>query len=253
MSPAGMGPRYPSRVLGGDGGQIWGAGRGVGGMSPPPWVPVAIPTCKLTACLQVGIENAFATEVGLEKELAATRDQLDVLTAERDSALAAPLLTAKIDLLTEGLRLVEGGRLSALARMKEVEEGAKEKKKDESFTQSLEQKQTALDEAEAAAGHWREEWKVLAEETGEMVQESFDILMDQGPHLNAAIDYSMITLDTRWDPKTKRSYNPKAQTQEQSEPAAEDQPEPMAEEYPEVLAEQQVEETVAREGGGCPT
>ncbi|MED6186437.1 hypothetical protein PIB30_066710 [Stylosanthes scabra] len=133
--------------------------------------------CKLTACLQVGIENAFAAKVGLEKELAATKDQVDVLTDERASALAAPLLKAKIDSLTEELRLAEGRRLSTLARMNEVEEGAKvqaaeleschsplkqEKKKVESFTKSLEQKQTALDEAEAAAGHWREEWKALA-------------------------------------------------------------------------------------------
>ncbi|MED6222561.1 hypothetical protein PIB30_065562 [Stylosanthes scabra] len=219
----------------------------------------------------VGIENAFAAKIGLEKELAATKDQVDVLTAERDSALATPILKAKIDSLTEELRLAEGGRLSALAHMKEVEEGTKvqaaeleschsaleqEKKKVESFTQSLEQKQTALDEAEAAAGHWREEWKALAEETRKMVQESFDILMDQVRHLNSAIDYSMITLNTRWDPKAKRIYNPKAEAQEQSEPMVEDQPEPVAEGQPEVLADggseplveqQQVEETVGGE------
>ncbi|MED6152629.1 hypothetical protein PIB30_093805 [Stylosanthes scabra] len=73
----------------------------------------------------VGIENAFAAKIGLEKEFASTKDQVDVLTAERDSALAAPLLKMKIDSLTEELRLAEGGRLSALARMKEVEEGDK--------------------------------------------------------------------------------------------------------------------------------
>ncbi|MED6212033.1 hypothetical protein PIB30_079308 [Stylosanthes scabra] len=205
----------------------------------------------------VGIENAFAAKVGLEKELAATKDQVDVLTAERDSTLAAPLLKAKIDSLTEELRLIEVGRFSALARMKDMEKGAKENKKVESLTQSLEQNQMELDEAEAVAGHWREEWKALAEETWEMVQETFDILMDPVRHLHSAIDYSMITLDTCWDPKAKRIYNPKAEIQEQSEPAAEDQPEPMAEEKPEVLAdgrsEQQVEETVAGEGGECPT
>ncbi|MED6222492.1 hypothetical protein PIB30_064981 [Stylosanthes scabra] len=42
--------------------------------------------CQLTACLQVGVE----------KELASLKDQVDVLTVERDSALAAPLLNAKI-------------------------------------------------------------------------------------------------------------------------------------------------------------
>ncbi|MED6111239.1 hypothetical protein PIB30_050792 [Stylosanthes scabra] len=49
--------------------------------------------------------------------------------------------------------------------------------------------------------------------------------MDQLRHLNPAIDYSMISLDTRWDPKAKRIYNPKAEAQEQSEPVAEEQPE----------------------------
>ncbi|MED6181812.1 hypothetical protein PIB30_022841 [Stylosanthes scabra] len=47
--------------------------------------------CKLTACLQVQ----------MAKELAVTRDQVDVLTAERDSALAAPLLNAKIKSLSQ--------------------------------------------------------------------------------------------------------------------------------------------------------
>ncbi|MED6212883.1 hypothetical protein PIB30_087719 [Stylosanthes scabra] len=64
--------------------------------------------CKLTACLQVGVENAFAAKVQMEKELVATRDQVDVLTAERDSALAAPILNAKIKSLSHELELAEG-------------------------------------------------------------------------------------------------------------------------------------------------
>ncbi|MED6222756.1 hypothetical protein PIB30_067488 [Stylosanthes scabra] len=46
--------------------------------------------CQLTACLQVGIEKAFAAKVQIEKELSSLKDQVDVLTVERDSALAAP-------------------------------------------------------------------------------------------------------------------------------------------------------------------
>ncbi|MED6186226.1 hypothetical protein PIB30_064822 [Stylosanthes scabra] len=179
--------------------------------------------CQLTACLQVGVENIFAAKVQLEKELAAAKEQVDVLTAERDFALAAPFLHAKIKSLTEELERAKGERLSATERMEEVERKAKvqaaelesccsalaqEGKKVESLSQSLKGKQTALDEAEAAAAHWRDEWRSLAEETGEMVQETFEILMDQVRHLNPAIDYSMITLDTRWDPKAKRIYNP---------------------------------------------
>ncbi|MED6148255.1 hypothetical protein PIB30_051449 [Stylosanthes scabra] len=121
---------------------------------------------------EVSVENAFAAKVQMEKELAATKDQVDVLTAERDSALAAPLLNSKIKSLSQELELAEGKSLSALARMKEVEEQAnvqaaefescrsaleQEKKKVESLTQSLKGKQMALVEAEAAAVHWRGE------------------------------------------------------------------------------------------------
>ncbi|MED6222118.1 hypothetical protein PIB30_061343 [Stylosanthes scabra] len=192
--------------------------------------------CQLTACLQVGVENTFVATVQLEKELAATKDQVDVLTTKRDSALAVPLLHAKIKSLSEELERAEGERLSAFERMKEVKEGAK----------------TALDEGEAATVHWRGEWKSLAEETGEMVQETFEILMDQVCHLNPAIDYSMITLDTRWDPKAKRIYNPEAEVQGEPEPVAVDRPEPVVEEQPEVQPEHRVEDVVAGEGGGCP-
>ncbi|MED6111080.1 hypothetical protein PIB30_049161 [Stylosanthes scabra] len=57
--------------------------------------------CKLIACLQVGIENAFAAKLKMEKELAAANDQVAVLIAERDSALTSPPLQAKVDSLTE--------------------------------------------------------------------------------------------------------------------------------------------------------
>ncbi|MED6176927.1 hypothetical protein PIB30_093000, partial [Stylosanthes scabra] len=199
--------------------------------------------CQLTACLQVSIEKAFAAKVQMEKELASLKDQVDVLTMEIDSALAAPLLNAKIKSLTQELAVSEGERLSALARMMEVEEKArvqtaqlescqsaleKEKKEAEGLAKSLSEKQMALDGAEAATAHWRDEWKALAEETGDIVQETFEILMDQVRHLNPAIDYSMILLDTRWDPKAKRIYNPKAEAKAQSKPVAEERLDPAA-------------------------
>ncbi|MED6147716.1 hypothetical protein PIB30_046408 [Stylosanthes scabra] len=73
----------------------------------------------------VSVENTFAAKVQLEKELAATKDQVDVLTAERDSALAAPLLHAKIKSLSEELECAEGECLFDFDRMKEVKERAK--------------------------------------------------------------------------------------------------------------------------------
>ncbi|MED6200528.1 hypothetical protein PIB30_086009, partial [Stylosanthes scabra] len=173
----------------------------------------------------VGVEKTFAVKVQLEKELAAAREQVDVFTAKRDSALAAPLLHAKIKSLTEELERAKGERLSATEHMEEVERKAKAQPAELESCR----KQTALNEAEAAAVHWRDEWRTLGEETGEMVQETFEILMDQVCHLNPAVDYSMITLDTRWDPKAKSIYNPKAEAQDQPEPAMK-QPEPEAEE-----------------------
>ncbi|MED6211668.1 hypothetical protein PIB30_075969 [Stylosanthes scabra] len=189
----------------------------------------------------------------------------------RDSALSTPLLNAKIKSLTQELAVFKGEHLSALTRMTEVEEKArvqvaqlescgsaleKEKKEAEGLAKSLRKKQTALNGAEAATAHWRDEWKALAEETGDMVQETFEILMDQVRHLNHAIDYSMISLDTRWDSKAKKIYNPKAEAQGQSEPMAEEQLDPTAgvplgegarEDAPEGLAS-----VVVEEGGECP-
>ncbi|MED6164072.1 hypothetical protein PIB30_086220 [Stylosanthes scabra] len=116
--------------------------------------------CQLTACLQI------------EKELVSLKDQVDVLTVERDSALAAPLLNAKIKSLTQELAVSEGERLSALARMAEVEEETKvqavqlesclsalekEKKEAEGLAKSLREKLTTLDGVEAATAHWRDE------------------------------------------------------------------------------------------------
>ncbi|MED6176548.1 hypothetical protein PIB30_089337 [Stylosanthes scabra] len=179
----------------------------------------------------------------MEKELASLKDQVDVLTVERDSALAAPLLNAKIKSLTQELAIFEGEHLSALAHMTEVEDKArvqaaqlesclstlkKEKKEAEGLAKSLREKQTVLDGVEAAIAHWRDEWKSLAEETGDMVQETFEILMDQVRHLNPAINYSMISLDTRWDPKARRIYNPKAEAQKHSKPVAEERLDPVA-------------------------
>ncbi|MED6172229.1 hypothetical protein PIB30_048082 [Stylosanthes scabra] len=128
--------------------------------------------CQLTACLQIGIEKAFASKVQMEKELASLKDQVDVLTVERDSALASPLLNAEIKSLTQWLEFSEGERLFALARMTEVDERAKvqaaelescraallkEKREAEGLTKSLRERQTALDGAEAAVAHWRDE------------------------------------------------------------------------------------------------
>ncbi|MED6148488.1 hypothetical protein PIB30_053673 [Stylosanthes scabra] len=45
--------------------------------------------------------------------------------------------------------------------------------------------------------------------------------MDQVRHFNPVVNFSVITLDTRWDPKGQRIYNPKEEVGECSETVAE--------------------------------
>ncbi|MED6165249.1 hypothetical protein PIB30_097799, partial [Stylosanthes scabra] len=88
-----------------------------------------------------------------------------------------------------------GGQQGAGCRASVLPCALEEKlKKVEALTRSLEEKQMALDTAEATADHWR-------------------------------VDFSDITLDTRWEPKGQRIYNPKEETGECSEPLVEVQPE----------------------------
>ncbi|MED6198042.1 hypothetical protein PIB30_062386 [Stylosanthes scabra] len=49
----------------------------------------------------VGIKNAFSAKLKMEKELAAAKDQVAILTAERDSVLTSPPLKPEVDSLTE--------------------------------------------------------------------------------------------------------------------------------------------------------
>ncbi|MED6190228.1 hypothetical protein PIB30_103834 [Stylosanthes scabra] len=188
--------------------------------------------CKLTACLQIGIENALSSKFKMKKDLATAKDQVAVLTVEQDTALTSPPLKVEVDSLTQQLSLAEGKRLSAVARMSEMEESCK----------------TTLGKDEAAADRWCQEWKALAAKTEEIVQENFEILMDQVCHLNSVVDFSVITLDTRWDPKGQRIYNPKAEAKECPEPPAK-QPESQLE----VQLERTVpEERASEEGGEYP-
>ncbi|MED6222708.1 hypothetical protein PIB30_066940 [Stylosanthes scabra] len=62
--------------------------------------------CQLTACLQVGIEKAFAAKVQMEKELVSLKDQVDVLTVltvERKAFAALDALDAlEVPVVKEG-------------------------------------------------------------------------------------------------------------------------------------------------------
>ncbi|MED6176596.1 hypothetical protein PIB30_089726 [Stylosanthes scabra] len=194
-------------------------------------------TCKLTACLQVGIESALSHKLKMEKKLAAANDQVVVLTVERDTTLTSPPLQAKIVSLTEQLYVAQGEHLSALEQLSQVEEDSKvqvvelqscrvaleeEQRKVEALTHSLEEKQTTLGTMINLIL-----MEGLAAEIEEIVQETFEILMDQVRHINPVVDFSVITLDTRWYPKGQRIYNPKEEAGEYSEPVAEVHLEPL--------------------------
>ncbi|MED6140121.1 hypothetical protein PIB30_090095 [Stylosanthes scabra] len=88
------------------------------------------------------------------------------------------------------------------------------KKRRSSLSPDLEQEQTTLGEAETVADHWRQEWKELAEEIEEIVQETF---RDFDGSIGAV---------------------------------AEEQPEPVAEEQPDPVVEEQQERRLCQERVG---
>ncbi|MED6216789.1 hypothetical protein PIB30_011115 [Stylosanthes scabra] len=73
--------------------------------------------CLCLLGLHVGLGSALAAKVKAEKELLATQDQIVMLKAEKDSALAYLPLREKIDNLTYQLSVKEGEQQSALERM----------------------------------------------------------------------------------------------------------------------------------------
>ncbi|MED6162713.1 hypothetical protein PIB30_073151, partial [Stylosanthes scabra] len=81
--------------------------------------------CQSGACLQVGLESSLAAKTKAEEELLAARDQVAVLMAERDSALAYLPLQEKVDALTDQLSVKEGKHQSTLERVSRLEEDVK--------------------------------------------------------------------------------------------------------------------------------
>ncbi|MED6113029.1 hypothetical protein PIB30_067245 [Stylosanthes scabra] len=73
---------------------------------------------------------------------------------------------------------------------------------------SLETAQAELAKARDEANYWCTEWKSLGTEAKEMCQETLEIVLDQVSHLCPGVDFSAITLKTRWDPKGMRIHVP---------------------------------------------
>ncbi|MED6158488.1 hypothetical protein PIB30_033221 [Stylosanthes scabra] len=196
-------------------------------------------TTKALACFQVGLEGTLSSKLKTENELAVAQDQISLLTAERDSALAYLPLKEEVDTLKDQFSEREGERQSALDRVNQLEEDIKvlntqlascwlslekEQKKVEvaekdirALNASLVEKQTALGTANASTEFWEAEWMKLGDETLDMCQETLETVLDQVSHLCLGVDFSAITLDTRWDPKTRRIVNRKKASDEDLE------------------------------------
>ncbi|MED6199276.1 hypothetical protein PIB30_074421 [Stylosanthes scabra] len=219
---------------------------------------------KSLACLQVGVETALAAKVKAKKELSAALDQIEVLKGGRDLALSYLPFKEKADTLKDELseKLLE--HQSALDRIAQLEEDSKlsleaERKRAvaaeeqvRSLTASMKTCQADLSKATEASEYWRSEWKTLGAEVTELCQETLDICLDQVSHLCPGVDFSAITLKSRWDPKGRRIFVPRESDVEEELPQAE---EVVPQQDPGVATQtsQPSAGDVARGSGECPT
>ncbi|MED6167225.1 hypothetical protein PIB30_000474 [Stylosanthes scabra] len=141
---------------------------------------------------QLGLEAALKAKTKTEEELLAAKDQLSVLKVERDSALEYLPLKEKADSLAQQLSQKEVEHKSALERVAQLHEDIK----------------AELRKLREEADYWCTEWKSFGTEDQEMCQQTLEIVLDQVSHLCPAVDFSVITLKTRWDLKGKRIHVP---------------------------------------------
>ncbi|MED6216032.1 hypothetical protein PIB30_003677 [Stylosanthes scabra] len=186
---------------------------------------------KSLACLQVGVEAFLAAKVKAEKELSTAFDQIEILKGERDSALSYLPFKEKADTLKDELSEKSLEHQSALDRIAQLEKdnrvlktqfessqlsleaerkrAAAAKGQVGSLATSLKSCQADLSKATEASEYWRSEWQTLGAEVTEMCQETLDICLDQVSHLCPGVDFSAITLKSRWDPKGRRIFVPR--------------------------------------------
>ncbi|MED6170574.1 hypothetical protein PIB30_032253 [Stylosanthes scabra] len=191
---------------------------------------------------QVGVETSLAAKVKAEKEFSAALDQIEVLKGERDLALSYLPFKEKADTLKDELSERSLQHQSALDRIAQLEEDNKELKAQfessqlsleteqkraaaaegqaRSLTASLKACQADLSKATEASEYWRSEWHTLGSEMTEMCQETLDICLDQVSHLCPGVDFSAITLKSRWDLKGKKIFVPQESKVEGELPSA---------------------------------
>ncbi|MED6148629.1 hypothetical protein PIB30_054847 [Stylosanthes scabra] len=211
--------------------------------------------CQALACQQFGLEAALKAKTKTEEELFAVKDQLSVLKEKADS-LARQLSQKEVEhksalervaQLDEDIKVLkaqlESTQLSVSKDQKRAEVAESSVK---SLTVSLETAQAVLRKSREEANYWCTEWKSLGTEAQEMCQETLEIVLDQVSHFCHGVDFSAITLKTRWEPKGKRIHVPMELLGDGAK---------VAEIPPEVVPEQQQEQGNASVGvsGECPT
>ncbi|MED6179717.1 hypothetical protein PIB30_003517 [Stylosanthes scabra] len=185
----------------------------------------------------VGVETSLVAKIKAGKELSAALNQIEVLKGEGDFALSFLPFKEKATTLEDKLSEKSLEHQYALDRIAQLEEDHKVLKAQfESSQLSLEteRKRVAAAEGRAAAvegqagslaaslkacqvdlskttelsEYWRSEWHTLGSEVTEMCEETLDICLDQVSHLCPGVDFSAITLKSRWDPKGRRIFIP---------------------------------------------
>ncbi|MED6120709.1 hypothetical protein PIB30_023472 [Stylosanthes scabra] len=198
-------------------------------------------SAKFLVCLQVGVETSLAAKMKAEKELSAALDQIEILKGERDSALSYLPFKEKADTLNDELSEKSLEHQSGLDRIAQLEE-------DNGGAEDI----ADLSKATEASEYWRSEWQKLGTEVTEMCQETLDICLDHVSHLCPGVDFSAITLKSRWDPKGRRIFVPQESDVEEELPHAE---EVVPEQHPGTAS--QASQPAARDTAGvrgeCPT
>ncbi|MED6179389.1 hypothetical protein PIB30_000502 [Stylosanthes scabra] len=199
---------------------------------------------KSLTCLQVGVETSLVAKIKAEKELSAALDQIEILKGERDSALSFLPFKEKADTLKDELSeksLEHESALEWIAQLKEDNRVLKTQFESSQLSLEMERKravaaegqagslaaslktcQADLSKATKASEYWRSEWHTLGFEVTEMCQETLDICLDQVSHLCPGVDFSAITLKSRWDPKGRRIFVPQESEVEGELPFAEE-------------------------------
>ncbi|MED6163910.1 hypothetical protein PIB30_084670 [Stylosanthes scabra] len=213
---------------------------------------------KSLACPQVGVETSLAAKIRAEKELSASLDQIEEKATTLEDKLSEKSLEHQ-SALDQIVQLEEDHKVlkaqfesSQLSLEMERKRAVAAEGQAGVLAASLKACQADLSKATEASEYWRSEWHTLESEVIEMCQETLDICLDQVSHICPDVDFSAITLKSRWDPKGRRIFVPQESEVEGKLPSAEE----IAPEQDPVVAAQTSQPEAGDAAGGsgeCPT